>query len=182
MSNASTIKYLREHASLFMLLGIGLVILGVLAVIYAFTSTLISIMYLGFFLLIGGVFEGVKAFKMNRAGHFFLHALLCILYIIAGLYLFFNPAINAITLTLVLAIFFIIAGIFRIAVALTKNVPHKTWLLINGIISILLGALIWYQWPISGLWVIGTFVGIDLIFTGWTWIMLASTVKHIYAR
>ena len=177
MSNGSALRQLKENASWFMLLGIGLIILGVLAIVYSFTSTLISIMYLGAILVIAGIFEAVKAFKMNQWGNFFLHAVLAILYSIAGVYLFLNPAINAITLTLVLAIFFVIVGLFRIAFALMHDLPHKTWLLLNGAITVLLGALIWYQWPSSGLRVIGTFVGIDLIFTGWAWIMLASMAK-----
>ena len=57
--------------------------------------------------------------------------------------------------------------------------PHWGWTLVGGIINLVLGIMIWQQWPVSGLWVIGLFVGIDLIFTGWTWVMLALSVKKL---
>lgn len=125
-----------------------------------------------------GFFEAVKSFKVNKWGSFFLHVFLSLLYIACGCFIVFNPTANAISLTLFLAILFIIAGLFRIYFALTKHVPHQWLLLLNGVASIILGALVWYEWPQSGLWVIGTFVGIEALFTGWTWIMLAVTAKR----
>jgi len=86
--------------------------------------------------------------------------------------------LNAVTLTLLLAFFFAISGIAKIIFALAYDPPHRGWIIFNGILSILLGILIWHQWPVSGLWVIGLFVGIDALFTGWSWIILASTIKE----
>ena len=59
------------------------------------------------------------------------------------------------------------------------TIPHKGLLLFNGIITLILGILIWAEWPFSGLWVIGTLVGIDAIFTGWTWILLSLKAKNL---
>jgi uncharacterized membrane protein HdeD (DUF308 family) len=58
-------------------------------------------------------------------------------------------------------------------------VPHKGWILISGAITLLLGILIWAQWPYSGLWVIGTFIGIDMILTGITWVQLSLIAKNL---
>ncbi len=90
-----------------------------------------------------------------------------------------NPAVSAVALTLLIAVFLMIGGLFRILTALTVRFHHWIWVLLNGVISLLLGVMIWSQWPVSGLWVIGLFIGIDLIFYGWSLIMLAMAVRSI---
>lgn len=169
-------QQLRENKNWYLFLGASLVVFGTLAVIFALTSTLVSVIYLGILLVILGLFEGIKSFKINRWSNFFLHLFLSILYIVGGIFIMLNPAINALTLTLLLAIFFVISGILKTIFALTQQITHKGWLLLNGLLTLLLGILIWAEWPYSGLWVIGTLVGIDAIITGWTWIMLALTI------
>jgi len=173
------VHQLKKNTTWYLMLGIGLVILGMLAVIFAFSSTIFSVIYLGVFLVVIGFFEIVKAFKINRWGHFLLHLILGILYMMAGVYIVMYPAENAIGLTLFLAILLIVAGILRIVFALVRTVPHKGWLIVNGVLTLILGLLIWRQWPMSGLWVIGMFVGIDAMITGWTWIMVALAAKQL---
>ena len=174
-------KQLNKNANWFLALGIGLVVMGTLALMFAYTSTIFSVMYFGILLTIMGVFEGIKAFKLSQWSSFFLHLFLGVIYTLAGLFIISNPLVNAITLTLFIAIFFVVSGISRIIFALAKHVPHQNWLILNGIITLLLGILIWAQWPVSGLWIIGMFVGIDAIFTGWAWIMLSLAAKKILA-
>jgi uncharacterized membrane protein HdeD (DUF308 family) len=168
-----------KNSNWYLLLGISLVILGTFALIYSFITTLFSIIYLGFFLIIAGIFHLVKSFKMRHWSSFFLNMLLGILYISAGIFIVYKPELNAITLTLLIAMFLIGNGILKIIFALSKKIHHKGWVIFNGILNVLLGVLIWYQWPYSGLWVIGMFVAIDTIFTGWTWIMIALTAKRL---
>lgn len=170
-------KQLKENWQWYLALGIGLVIFGSLAIMFALTSTLVSVVYLGALLMILGIFEMIKSFKINKWGGFALHFSLGILYLVGGIFMVWHPLANAVTLTLLLAIFFIFSGIMRIFFALSHNMPHKMWLLLNGVITLILGALIWYQLPTAGLWVIGTFLGIDMIFTGWTWIMLSLAAR-----
>jgi uncharacterized membrane protein HdeD (DUF308 family) len=88
-----------------------------------------------------------------------------------------NPALAAVTLTLLIAMMLIVAGLFRVFIAFSIPLHHRGWLILNGVISILLGAMIWSSWPRSGLWVIGLFIGIDMIFDGWTEIMLALSAR-----
>ena len=177
--NSLAIKQLKENWSWYLLLGIALVILGILAIIFSVTSTLISIIYLGVFFVIFGIFEAAQALKTSKWSNFFLHLFLSILYIVGGIFMITNPHLNAVSLTLVMAIFFVISGIFRIVYALASDIPHKGWLVFNGIVTVILGGMIWYEWPYSGLWVIGTLVGVDAIFTGWTWIMLSIAAKKL---
>lgn len=172
-------KQLQKNWQWYFVLGIGLVILGTLMVMFAATSTLFSIIYLGAFFVSVGIFEGIKSIKINQWGSFFLHLLLSVLYIFGGVYMLLYPMVNAMTLTLFLAFFFIVSGIFRLVVVFTQSLPHKEWVAINGILTIVLGILIWQQWPASGLWAIGMLVGIDVLFTGWTWIMLSIRAKNL---
>lgn len=174
-----SIKQLRENWGWYLTLGISLVVLGTLAIFYSYASTIFSVIYFGAFLTILGIFEGIQAFKMSKWGTFFLHLLLSALFIIGGAFIVFFPTINAISLTLLLAAFLIASGILKIIFSFDRNVPYKGWLVLNGISSLLLGILIWLQWPLSGLWVIGMLTGIDAIFTGWAWIMLSISAKNL---
>jgi len=175
----SALNQLKTNWKWYLVLGIGLIIFGSLAAIFSIISTLVSVIYLGSFIIVLGFFEGAKSFKINKWSSFFLHLFLSILYIVGGFFILLNPTVNALSLTLLLAIFFIVAGILRIIFSFSSNVPHKTWIFLNGILTLILGILIWRQWPYSGLWAIGTLVGIDAIFTGWTWIMLSLEAKNI---
>ena len=172
-------KQLKTNSSWFFFLGLGLVALGTLALIFSYTSTIFSMVYLGVMLTSVGIFEGIKSFKISQWGNFLLHIFLCIFYTLVGLFIVFNPLANALTLTFLISIFLIISGILRIIFAVTKHVPHKNWLLFNGIITLVLGIMILARWPASGLWVIGMFVAIDMIFTGWTWIQLSLIARKI---
>ena len=71
---------------------------------------------------------------------------------------------------------------FRIVGSLVERFPHWGWIFAGGVLNLVLGLMIWQQWPVSGFWVIGLFVGIDMIFNGWTWIMLALRLKQLPAH
>lgn len=177
--NPLLLNRLKNNWHWYLGLGITLTILGTLAILFSYFTTLFSIIYVGIFLLTLGIFEAIKSFKVHPFKQFLLHVFLGIICIFTGLSLIFYPEVSALNITLFLALLFIISGTFSIIFALTSNVAHPTWVLINGILNVLLGAIIWYQWPLSGFWVIGMFVGINMVFTGWGWIMLALELKNI---
>lgn len=173
-----SMKQLQDNWGWYLVLGIAMTVIGMLAIAYSWVATIFSVLYLGSILVALGILEFIKAFKLNLWSNFFLHIFLGVLFVVGGIYLVVYPAINAITLTLLLSIFFIVSGFLKIIFAIaTKALPHRVWLLINGIITTILGIMIWSQWPVSGLWVIGLLVGIDMLFTGWTWIMLSLLAK-----
>ena len=101
-----------------------------------------------------------------------------VLYVVVGFMIVANPGSSALALTLLIAMFLIFEGIFRIAIAATVRYPNWAWLLLHGVVNLFLGLAIWRQWPYSGLWVIGLFVGIDMIFNGWTLVMLGLAAKR----
>jgi uncharacterized membrane protein HdeD (DUF308 family) len=88
-----------------------------------------------------------------------------------------HPTAGALALTLLLAAFFLVGGLFRSIAAISLRFPNRGWALTGGIVGILLGILLWMEWPESGLWFIGMCIGIDMIFHGWAWLMLALAVR-----
>lgn len=178
---AVEMKEVGQHWGWFLALGIFLIIVGTLALGSSMAVTLFSMIFLGWLMILAGVVEAVHAFWKKEWGGLFLHLLIGVLYVVVGFMVLANPEASALSLTLIMAIFFILAGLFRIIMAGAMRFPHWGWVLFNGIITLLLGILIWRQWPVSGLWVIGLFIGIDLIIAGWAWVMLSLAARPVVA-
>jgi uncharacterized membrane protein HdeD (DUF308 family) len=171
-----------QHWGWFLTLGIFMVIIGTLALGCSMTVTLFSMLFLGWMMIFAGIGEVVHAFWKKKWDGIFMHIVVGILYVVVGFMVLANPGSSAVTLTLLMAIFFILTGIFRFILALWTRLPNWGWEFINGIITLILGILIWEQWPVSGLWVIGLFLGIDLIISGWAWIMLSLAARQLRAQ
>jgi len=157
----------------FLFWGIALVILGMLAISAATFTTLASVVFIGILIFIAGAIIAIDAatfWKGNTSG-FVLHLLMGILYLVVGIELIKDPLNGSISLTLLLGIFYLVLGIFRTVYALMHRVPKWQWNLLNALISLALGLLILANWPASSLYIIGLFVGIDLLFSGWVYIM-----------
>ena len=159
-------------------LGILMIILGVVAMAAPVVATIAIQVMLGWLLVISGIAEGIHAFMVKEWRGFLLELLSAVLYLGVGLLLLVDPLKGALALTLILAVFLLVEGIFKIITALRVR-DHRGWgwLLASGIVSVVLGVLIWAQWPASGLWVIGLLVGIQLLFTGWSLVMLALVAR-----
>jgi uncharacterized membrane protein HdeD (DUF308 family) len=119
----------------------------------------------------------VGAFWTRNWSGFFLILLMGVLYVVLGLLFVRQPVQAAEALTLLLACALMASGAFRIVGSLMHRFPQWGWVLLGGVLNLALGILIWLQWPFSGFWVIGLFVGIDMLFSGWTWVMPALRLK-----
>jgi uncharacterized membrane protein HdeD (DUF308 family) len=161
--------------------GLAFILVGTIALLYSVIATLASVLVFGSFLIVGGLFEAVHAFKTDRWGGFLLALLMAILYVVVGGLMVLNPGVGAVSLTLLIAAFFLVGGIFRIIAAAAFRPPSWGWLVTSGLVTLLLGILIWAQWPVSGLWVIGLFVGLDMIFSGMWLTMLALAARRLPA-
>lgn len=177
--NPQELQHLRSHWGWFLALGIAMIVLGIFAVSWAclVNITVTATVIFGFFLLATGIVEVISAFKVGRWSGMLVHLLLGLLYAVVGVMIIDQPETAAIQLTLLIAIFLIVSGIMRVVFAIVEDFPGEGWVLLNGIITFMLGMLIYKQWPVSGLWVIGLFIGIDLIFNGWAWVMLALKLR-----
>lgn len=169
--------HLRKCWPWFLVLGSVLILLGLVAIGAQFVATLTTVLVFGILLVIGGVVQIVNAVLARGGRGFFVHLLAGVLHLIVGGLMVEHPLRAAEGLTLMLAAAFLLGGSFRIIFVLSERFPGWPWVLVNGVITLLLGIAIWRQWPESSLWVIGLFVGIDLVFNGWSWVMLALAVR-----
>jgi uncharacterized membrane protein HdeD (DUF308 family) len=131
----------------------------------------------GILLLTGGVVQLINAFLARTWEGFVLHLFAGLLYLVVGAMMVEHPVQAAEGLTLMLATAFLLGGAFRVIYALIHSFAGRSWVVMNGFISLLLGIAIWRQWPESSLWVIGLFIGVDLIVNGWLWVMVGLMVK-----
>ena len=171
------LEALRKEWWVFLLLGIALVVCGTIAIGTSFIASIVTVVMFGLLLVTAGVAQLIGTFWAGKWSGFLASMLVGLLYIVIGAMIIDAPVNATVELTLLLAAMLIFVGIFRIVAALTIRFHQWGWLLLNGVISLLLGIMIYRQWPSSGLWVIGTFVGIELIFNGWTWIMLGIGLR-----
>ena len=162
-----------------LVLGIGLIVLGTVAISATPFVTVVTVVFFGVLLLIGGVAQIVAAFWEGKWSGLLLHLLVGILYVVIGFLITESPVESAAGLTLVIAAFLMVGGIFRIVAALALRFHNWGWTLLSGFISLMLGVLIFKQWPASGLVVIGLFIGIEMLFNGWTWVMLSLDIRRL---
>ena len=163
-------------------LGIALIIVGTLAVAMPMVAGLATAVVIGSLLLMGGVAQLVGAFWTRDWSGFFLSLLIGVMYLVLGVMFLRAPVKAELVMTLLLACGLMIGGLFRIIGSLMYQFPNWGWTLVGGALNLVLGLLIWQQWPEAALWVIGLFVGIDMIFTGWIWVMLSLAVKNLPVR
>ena len=148
-------------------LGVALAVLGALAIWRARTATVVYVVFLGVLVLAAALAVFVAAFSLTGYWTaFFIHVLWAVLLAIIGVVLVTRPTMSAEAITLVMAFYFIVAGIVGIGFALFSHIQGEWLSIFDGVISIALGAILLSGWPITGLWAIGLFVGIDLILRG----------------
>jgi uncharacterized membrane protein HdeD (DUF308 family) len=155
--------------------GVIAIVLGVLAMLAPGVTGLSITMLLGLFVTSTGIGRMIWAFESGSLGNRLFTFALGTLTLACGLALLADPMIGASLLTIVLATYFAFDGVFEIAAGLRS--PGGMWLVIGGTISILLGAMIAAQYPLSGLWAMGTLLGIKLFFVGLIMITSGSTVR-----
>jgi uncharacterized membrane protein HdeD (DUF308 family) len=158
----------------FLAFGIGLVLLGIVAITRSVKATIASVSFFGWLLLIAAGIEVAQAFMVGKWAGFFMHVLAAVLFGVTGGLFVWRTVISAEVATLLMAMFFLMSGLFQLVSALAIHAfPGWGWQALNGGVTFLLGILVLAQWPASGLRAIGLFVGIDLVFFGWSWVNLA---------
>lgn len=183
VSGLGPMDAVQEHRGWFIGLGIALSVLGILAIGVPFVATLATTLFIGWLLIIGGVAHAVHAFQNRRWSGFPWALLSSILYVIAGLLIVFNPIVGTLTLTMILAAFFVANGFVKTVRALQhRAMPNWGWLLFDGIVTLALGGLIWARWPSAAIWAIGLLVGVDLLFSGASMLMLGLMGRSTVVR
>ncbi len=168
----------RSASTLSILWGVSLIILGMLAVGSPFIAAVAVNVVIAWLIVFAGVVHLTVAFHTREAGSLIWRLLVGLAYVFIGVYLIARPALGVASLTLVLASLFLVEGILNIVLFFrTRSLQGSSWVLIDGIITLLLGLMIYTQWPSSSAWAIGTLVGVSMIISGVTRVMLSLAVR-----
>ena len=165
----------------------GLRIAGIVAIIVGFVAVLVpaifsvgTAIFIGWILLFAGAWMLFDAWSVRGAGRIAIRVFWALLTEFAGFYLILAPLEGTVTLTFVLVAYFIAIGLVRIGEAIAaRGMPGAPMVGLNGVLSLLIGLLIGIELPSSADWAIGLLVGIDLLFAGWTLLMLSSEGKRL---
>jgi uncharacterized membrane protein HdeD (DUF308 family) len=169
----------RRHWGWLLALGIFFVILGTVGLGMSVALTVVSVIFFGVLLVIGGAAQFFEAFRHTGWKGTLWHILIALVYLAAGAVAIRNPFGASIALTLLLAVALVAAGVFRIFIAFQLKPATGWWLpLLAGIASLVLGAMIYAEWPVSGVWVIGLLVAIEMIMHGWSCIVIAMAARR----
>ena len=129
-------------------------------------------------IVLAGVVHLTLAFSAHSAGSVIWKLLVGLAYLFFGGYLIMHPVLAVASLTLVLASLFLIEGVLDIVLFFKmRSLQGSNWVLIDGIVTLLLGLMIYMQWPTSSAWAIGTLVGVSMIISGLTRVMLSLAVR-----
>jgi len=172
----------RQASTLSILWGVALIILGMLAVGSPFLAAVAVNAFIAWLLVLAGVVHMTVAFHTREAGSLIWRVLVGLAYLSFGLYLIMHPALGVAALTLVLASLFLVEGILNIVLFFKlRSLRGSSWMLFDGIVTLLLGLLIYLRWPSGSVWVIGTLVGLSMIISGATRLMLSLGVRKLMA-
>jgi uncharacterized membrane protein HdeD (DUF308 family) len=173
-------ELVKRASTLTILWGVSLIVLGMFALASPLVAAVAVSVLVAWLILLAGVVHLVVAFHSREAGSVIWRLLVGLAYLCFGVYLIARPVAGVAGLTLLLASLFLVEGIFN--VVLFFRAPsnlRSSWFLLDGIVTLLLGLMIYMQWPSSSAWAIGTLVGVSLIFSGVARVMVALTVRKV---
>jgi uncharacterized membrane protein HdeD (DUF308 family) len=163
----------------FVALGILQLVLGIIAWFDVVAFTIAGVIFIGALLLVAGVVQVVHAFMDREWGAFALHLLMGILYVVGGFLLMDEPLQGSVVLTILVSIALVLGGIMRIVIGVQhRHMPGWGLLLAGGVISLLVGLMLYLMLPWSGLWVVGTLIAIELIVHGVSWIQFGLALRR----
>ena len=180
---------IRRNRRSMVALGIAMILAGVAAILFPLVSTLSVVWIVGVTLIVASIAQSVGAFSYPKWSGIILGLLVAALWLMAGLFLLLRPLEGVFALTVVVAAVFLIEGVLKTFLSFQiRSLAGWGWLLFDGLITVVLGGMLWWQLPLSALWALGTLAGISIMLSGWTLVMLPialgkptavrSTVQH----
>ncbi|HVI08116.1 MAG TPA: DUF308 domain-containing protein [Candidatus Binatia bacterium] len=180
MAEQSPSVVVRQASAWSILWGVSLIILGFLAIGAPFLAAIAVNALIAWLIVLAGVVHLIAAFHGRTAGSVAWRMLVGIAYLVFGAYLIARPGAGVASLTLVLASLFLVEGILNIVLFFKiRSARGSSWFLFDGIVTLLLGLMIYMQWPSSSVWAIGTLVGISLVFSGVRVVMVSLAVRGV---
>jgi len=172
----------RQASTLSLVWSVLLIIFGILAVASPFFAAVAVSVVIAWLIVLAGVVHLMLAFRAHGAGSMIWKVLVGLAYLFFGVYLILHPVLGVASLTLLLASLFLIEGVLDIILFFQmRSLGGSGWVLVDGIVTLLLGLMIYLQWPSSSAWAIGTLVGVSMIISGVTRVMLWLAVRKAAA-
>jgi uncharacterized membrane protein HdeD (DUF308 family) len=160
-----------------------LIVFGFLAIALPLGTSIGVVLIVAWLVIFSGATQFIYAFQSKGIGSTAWKLLVAVAYLIAGIYFLMHPLLGVASFTLALAVFFVAEGVMDlVAYSQVRSVPGSGWILFDGIVTLILGILVWRQWPVSSLWVIGTLVGISMIMTGVTRLSISMAARRLRDR
>jgi uncharacterized membrane protein HdeD (DUF308 family) len=158
--------------------GVLLIVLGIMAIGAPFLAAVAVSAVVAWLIVFAGVVHLVLAFHTHGAGSVIWRLLVGVAYLLFGGYMIVHPVLGVASLTLVLAGLFVIEGVLNLVLYAKMRPLHgSNWVLIDGIITLLLGLMIYMQWPSSSIWAIGILVGVSMMISGVTRIGMTFALR-----
>ena len=155
-----------------------MIVVGMLALWLPIASSVGVARLLGWLMVFDGGFQLVHAYRSEGVGPVVWKVLVAFIFLAAGIYFLMHPFLAVTVVTLALAVFFLVEGLVDVfSYFATRKAGASYWILLNGIVSIILAAMIWRHWPTGSLWVLGVLVGIGLLMTGTSRLMMALAIR-----
>ncbi len=164
-------------------LSVLLIVAGLFAMLIPSISGIVITLFFGWAMIFSGVTHFVFAFKTHTTGTLVWELFIGAVYLFTGVYLILHPLSALIALTLILAVYLFFEGVVEIVQFFQLRPRHgAVWLLVDAAVTLILALMIWRSWPASTVWVIGTLVGISMIFSGFSRLMLSLAAKRVLNR
>lgn len=171
---------IKRSRNLLIAIGVVMLLAGAAAIVFPYFSSLGVTICVGLLLMVSGIAQGIGAFSYRKWTGMVFGLLFAVLGVAAGGYLLMKPLEGVFALTVLVAALFVVEGIFRIVISVQmRPLAGWGWVLFDGIVSVLLGGLLWWQLPSSALWALGVLAGLRIILSGWTLVIVPIAVGRI---
>jgi len=183
MSATSAATFVKKSVGWSIGLSVLMIVAGILAIASPLSAGIAVNILVAWLLIFSGCAHLVFAWQTQSAGGFIWELLLGILYIFIGAYLLMHPLAGLESLTIALAIYLFLEAVLEFVMGFTlRPLPGSGWFVFDGIITLILAVMIWRTWPSSTAWVIGTLVGISMLFSGTSRLMLSLAARSVTSK
>ena len=183
MSATTTVPIVKESVGLSIALSVLMIVAGFLAILIPQVAGIAVNLVVGWLLVFSGVAHLVFAWQSRHNRGFIWELLLGVLYFFVGGYLLINPILGLVSLTLALSLYLWMEGMLEFVLSyLLRSMPGSGWLLFDGIVTVILAFMIWRTWPWSTEWAIGTLVGVSMLFSGVSRLMVSLAARRLATK
>jgi uncharacterized membrane protein HdeD (DUF308 family) len=183
MSDTSPATFVKKTVGWSIGLSVLMIVAGILAIASPLAAGIAVNLVVAWLLIFSGCVHLVFSWHTRSAGGLIWELLVGILYIFIGMYLLLHPVAGLLSLTLALAIYLFLEAILEFILGFTlRPLPGTGWLIFDGIVTLILAIMIWRTWPTSAPWIIGILVGISMLFSGTSRLMLSLAARSVTTK